>query len=191
MLVLANIIYSLPIGLMPLLLRNFIRYLESHEIKVIPWVINIVGLALIIDTLLELTYGVLDYKAYQFMFQWLTPPIILLRYCISVIWRCAFILALTGVCLRKEIFRKSLIVLTGLEVAILFWKHPYQAIINAHVYTHSNLAYSSYAFLLPWSSQQYYPFIISIMVELFVIDLTKAFLILSFFSYPKVRKFFK
>jgi hypothetical protein len=172
-------------------LKSFIKYLESRENKIIPWVIYSVGLALVIDTVLELTYSVLDYKAYQFMFQWLPPQMIFLRYGISVIWRCAFILALAGVCLRMDIFRKLLIALTWLEVATLFWKHPYQSIINADIYAHSHLFYFSQTFHLPWSSQQYYPYIIIVMLQLCILDLCKAVLILLIFSSPEVRKFFK
>lgn len=167
------------------------KYLETHETKIIPWAIYLVGLALIIDTLLELTYSVLNYDSYQFMFRWLSPQMIFLRYCISVIWRCVFILALAGVCLRMDIFRKWLIALTWAGVVVLFWKHPYQAIINANIYAHSNPSYFSVVFQVPWSSQHYYPYFLMAMLQLWIIDLAKAILILKFFSYPRVRQFFR
>jgi len=170
---------------------KFIEYLESRENKIIPWVIYLLGFVLMMDTALELSYGVLDYKAYQFMFQWLPPQMIFLRYCVSVIWRCAFILALAGVCLRRDIFRKLLIALTWLDVMIIFWKHPYQAIINADIYTHTHLDYFSQIIRLPWSSHQYYTYILIVMLQLWILDLTKAFLIISIFSYREVRKFFR
>jgi len=173
------------------LLNDLIRYLESREDKVIGFAIYSVGAALILDSVLELRFSVLDYKVYQYMFQWLTPQMIFIRYCISVIWRCTFILALIGICFRLDLFRKFLIVLTWAEVPVLLWKHPYQAIINADLYAHTNLQYFYYTFHLPWSSQQYYPFIIISKIELLILDAAKIALILYFFSSPKVLKFFK
>lgn len=168
-----------------------IRFLKKHEDKIILAAVYLAAAALIIDTLLELIYSVLDYKAYQFMFQWLSAPAIYLRYCMSILWRCAYILALAGLCLRKEFFRKSLIVLTWMEIAVFFLKHPYQSIVNANIYTQTNLSYFSVTWQVPWSSQPVYPYFVIVMLQLWVIDLVKALLILYLFSYPNVRKFFK
>lgn len=171
--------------------NKLIQFLETHESKIIPVVIYTIGLVLAVDTFLELLYSVLDYKAYQFMFQWLPPQMIFLRYCNSVIWRCLFIIVSAGVCLRRDIFRKFLIASAWVEIMIVSFKHPYQSIVNADIYTHSHLSYFTKTIHFPWSQQQYYLDIIIVMIGLCAADWLKAYLVIFIFSLPEVRKYFK
>jgi len=176
------------------ILHRWANELEKHEDNIIPVLIYLVGLSLIIDTAIELKCDILDYKQYQFIFQWMPPQTIFLRYCYSIILRCVIIAIVAGVCLRKEIFRKALIVIVWWGVITLFWKHPYQAIVNANIYSysHANMDNFSQTIRLPWAShQEFYPMLLSKTMAEYVQDLVKAALILSFFSFPSVRKFFR
>jgi hypothetical protein len=176
---------------MELIVRGWVKKLGKFEDRIILALIYLVGLTLIIDSALALKYDILDYNQYQFMFQWLPPKTIFLRYCGSIIFRCVFIATVTGVCLRREIFRKLLIGLTLLGVAILLWKHPYHAIVNANIYAHTNLTYFHQTIRLSWAPQQeYYLGFLAKMADIYIQDIIKATLVLFFFSYPSVRKCF-
>jgi len=168
------------------------EWFEKREGTIAPWLVYGVGLALLAETVWELKYNVLNYDQYQFMFHWMAASTIYVRYCISVTFRCMLMGVALGVLLRMEFFRRALIWLMWLSVLIMYWKHPYQAVVNANLYDHTNASYFIYTVRFPWAPQVVvYPGFILMTLQMYLLDLLKATVVIGVLSHPSVRRLFK
>ena len=70
-----------------------------------------------------------NYEWYWNIFQYLPPQMILYRYIISFSARILQVIFALGVICRKEFFRKATFFLMTGTMFILYWKHPWEAVI--------------------------------------------------------------
>lgn len=100
---------------------------KSSEVIILAWII-------FLGSGYKLT-GFFDYEYYRFMFQQLPEPWVLPRYCLSIALRVITIFSAIGLIFHKEIFRKVMLFLAGMNIILFYWKHPFSVFFNIAVYS--------------------------------------------------------
>ncbi|MBU4334012.1 MAG: hypothetical protein KKD07_06185 [Candidatus Omnitrophica bacterium] len=132
------------------------------------------------------------FDLYEFMFQFLPQNYILARYVGSLSLRLIFIISALGLMYYKNIFRKAIMIACLYTIITVYWKHPYEALINFDRYFNFNVmtfnqslyAHFRYKFL-----DYYYIKKLSIIVA-YVIDITLYGSIIFYLNRKKVKKYF-
>ena len=81
-------------------------------------------------SLFQLCGFIFDYKHYQLQFSYLTPEILNLRYCFSILGRVLHIIVGIGLLKRKESFRKIAVWGALGMIATVTLRHPFLCIFN-------------------------------------------------------------
>jgi len=81
------------------------------------------GIFMVFMPLRELT-GLFNYDGYRSLFGAFSEQAVRARYLFSVLFRILLITAGIGIILRKELFRRLLVLLSGFTIVTIFFKHP-------------------------------------------------------------------
>ena len=87
------------------------------------------SMLLILFSLYQLL-GLLDFSYYCFMFQKLSPTLILLRYYFSIVSRTVLILAAIGLLFRQDTCRRLVIMFCVISLVAFYGKHPMSVFKN-------------------------------------------------------------
>ncbi len=166
-------------------LISLVTILEKIDGRKRPLGVKIFSVLLIMGSLYKL-WGFWSYGYYRFMFQPLTEEAIFLRYCLSVGLRLAGLIIAVGVLFLKNIFRKTLLLLSFSTLCLLYWKHPFFVFENIARYNEqfflnriivTELVYPAY----PWIS----------LIFNYAIDIGFSLAILRYFTRPQIKEHFK
>jgi len=155
--------------------------------------ITLFGLYFIVDSLFQLYFKLLTpnyYSWYSTIFQPATEKTIFLRYLFSILNR-IFELALgIGIFRRQEIFRKFALIFSWFTISIIYWRHPFDALINhsqivvKNMYPVSGscqLTSPAYTNMITWASLWF----------IYAIDIAISALAIYYFTRPHIKEQFK
>lgn len=129
------------------------------------------------------------YAWYSMVFEPSPERIIFLRYLFSIIFRILELTAGVGLILRREISRKLILLVSWFAIAIVYWKHPFNAVFHhAQVVVHnigplaqsSSLSLDAQAKLIAWIS----------LGCLYLIDIGVSVATIYYFTRPYVKERF-
>jgi hypothetical protein len=155
--------------------------------------ITLFGLYFIADASCQLYIKLLTpnyYSWYSAIFQALPAKMILLRYLLSIAFRIFELVLGVGLLRRKPIFRKLAIFMSWFTIAIVYWKHPFDAlvkhtqIVGRHLYPITgscHLTPLAYTKMIAWIS----------LWCIYAIDIGISALVIYYFTRPRIKEEFK
>lgn len=154
------------------------------------------GLYFFLDALFQISVKLLkpDYYAwYSAIFQGMPERMIFLRYSVSVFFRIFELVVGAGLIFRKEIFRKAVLLMSCFSVLIVYWKHPFAAVLNHAQMVIINLSESAAASAGAGLDFSVPPKLIAwvALIFLYIFDIGIAALTVYYFTRPYIKEKFK
>ena len=155
--------------------------------------ITLFGLYFFVDSFFQLYAKLLTpnyYSWYSTIFQPAPEKTIFLRYLFSILYR-IFELALgIGIFRRQEIFRKFALFFSWFTISIIYWKHPFDALIN-----HSQIIGKNIQPIVG-SCQVTSPAYINMIARIslwcvYTMDIGISALVIYYFTRPYIKEQFK
>jgi len=155
--------------------------------------IMLFGLYFIADSLIQFYVKMFKpgyYSWYSSIFWPLPEHIIFIRYLLSIIFRIFKLISGIGILLRKEIFRKLTLLMSWFTIIIVYWKHPFNAVLR-HADTVTKTIYQANGF----NALTFPPptrLIAGISLGcLYAFDIGVSVLAIYYFTRPYIREQFK
>jgi len=154
--------------------------------------VTLFGLYFIADSSFQLVIKLFSpsyYSWYSSIFQPLPEKVIYLRYIFSIIFRIIELACGLGIFYRKEAFRRLAIFISWFTIAVVYWKHPFNALVrheqivvdNIYPVAGSRLSSLAYTEFITWVS----------LGILYAIDIGIAALAIYYFTRPRIKEEFK
>lgn len=147
----------------------------------------------VVDSLIQLYAKLIIsnyYSWYSFILQPSPEHIIFQRYLLSIVFRIFKLIVGIGILLRREIFRKLALFMSWFIIIIVYWKHPFEALLK-HTQIVINTVYRTtgiygltlapFTRLIAWIS----------LVCVYALDIGVSVLTIYYFTRPYIREQFK
>lgn len=129
------------------------------------------------------------YAWYKELFQPAPEYIVLPRYILSILYRIFELFLGVGILSRKEVFRKLALWMGYVTIAIVYWRHPFEALVkNARPHAlHAYHACGHFGLTLAWLTQL---IAWSTLVFCYALDIGVSVLVIYYFTRPRVKAWF-
>ncbi len=154
--------------------------------------VTLFGVYFILDSCFQLYIKLFSpdyYSWYSLIFQSLPEKVIFLRYVLSIIFRIIELVFGLGIFCRKDVFRRLAIFMSWFTIAVVYWKHPFNALTrhaqivvdNIYPATAPQLSYAPETKLIAWVS----------LMFIYALDIGIAALTIYYFTRPRIKEEFK